>query len=144
MQMLKKLSQLMGLWALIAGFGVSACQSSPLKEFETITLGQDKDMVIELIGGPTWKTRRHGSDLWTYLLFEDGQRHERQIEFTQGLVTYTGKPRPPFFSAEEQDRLNAKKDRVLRNLEAKTSPNQGFSKKTPAALKPNGKHEHQW
>lgn len=94
---------------------LGACQTSPIKDFNSIILGNDKSDVIEKVGGPTWVDRRQGQDRWTYILYQDGIRLERQITFLDGIVTYKGEPIPPFISAEEQDALNAEKNHILDN-----------------------------
>lgn len=105
----------------IGAFFLSGCQSTPIAEFSRINLGQDKSDVIEFAGGPSWKDRRNGMDRWTYILFQDGIRLERQVLFADGIVAYVGDPIEPFISAEEQDSINEDKNKVLDRME-KSNP----------------------
>lgn len=97
------------------------CQSSPIVEFSRINLGQDKSDVLESAGGPSWRDRKNGLDRWTYILFQDGIRLERQVLFSEGIVAYVGDPVEPFISAEEQDRINAQKNLTLERMERQES-----------------------
>ncbi len=97
------------------------CQTSPIVEFSRINLGQDKSDVIEHAGGPSWKDRKNGMDRWTYILFQDGVRLERQVLFADGIVAYVGDPIEPFISAEEQDLINAEKNKELDRMERAVS-----------------------
>lgn len=96
---------------------IGGCQSSPVAEFSRINLGQDKSDVLEHAGGPSWRDRKHGLDRWTYILFQDGIRLERQVLFSEGIVAYVGDPVEPFISAEEQDSINAQKNLTLERME---------------------------
>ncbi|MEY4617330.1 MAG: hypothetical protein RJB66_2290 [Pseudomonadota bacterium] len=104
-------------WLLLVG-----CQTAPIEDFNKVSLGYDKSDVLEIVGGPSWKDRRNGMDRWTYIIYQDGVRLERQIQFLDGIVNYTGEPIRPFISAEEQDALNAQKNLVLDRMEAAASP----------------------
>jgi hypothetical protein len=96
---------------------LTACQSQPIKDFEKVSLGQDKSDVIETIGGPSWKDRRQGFDRWTYIIYQDGIRLEKEIRFLDGIVAYKGEPIPPFISAEEQDAINAEKNLIADRMD---------------------------
>lgn len=105
---------------------LTSCQSSPIKDFEKVTLGHDKSDVIEFVGGPSWADRKDGFDRWTYIIYQDGVRLEREVRFLSGTVAYIGEPIKPFVTAEEQDVYNAEKNRVLDRMERNqtaTSPN---------------------
>ncbi len=103
---------------ILVSFSIfEACQSSPIKEFNKITLGNDKSDVIELIGGPNWYDRREGTDRWTYIIFQDGVQLEREIRFSEGIVAYVGEPVKPFITAAEQDSINAEKNLYLDRME---------------------------
>lgn len=110
------------LVSIVGIFLLSGCQTSPITEFSRINLGQDKSDVIEFAGGPSWKDRRNGMDRWTYILFQDGIRLERQVLFSEGIVAYVGDPIEPFISAEEQDLINAEKNIVLDRMEKSNPP----------------------
>lgn len=88
------------------------CQSSPLTEFGRLSIGDDKATVLEALGGPQSTKRRQGIDRWGYVLYQDGIKHLKQLDFYDGILIYKGDPVPPFISAEEQDRLNQKKNRL--------------------------------
>lgn len=91
-------------------FFSSACQTSRLKDFDRLILGQEKDMVLQTLGGPTYRERIQGQDRWTYIIYESDIRHEKVIYFLDGFITYKGLPIPPVISAEEQDDINTEKN----------------------------------
>lgn len=93
--------------------GSQACQSSRLRSFDKLMLGQEKDTVLEVMGGPTYRERIQGQDRWTYILYESDIRHEKVIYFLDGFLTYRGLPIPPIISAEEQDSINAEQNLKL-------------------------------
>jgi outer membrane protein assembly factor BamE len=111
-------SALNKLLMTFAIYFLCGCQTAPIKDFETVSLGHDKSDVLETIGGPSWQDRRKGFDRWTYIIYQDGVRLERQIYFLDGIVTYKGDPIQPFITAEEQDETNAEKNLALDRLEA--------------------------
>jgi hypothetical protein len=111
----KMLNRVLSFIAVSILFG--ACQTPPIKDFEHISLGQDKSDVIETVGGPSWSDRRKGIDRWTYIIYQDGVRLERQVHFLDGIVTYKGEPVQPFITAEEQDQFNAEKNLALDSME---------------------------
>lgn len=119
------------------GFFIGACQSAPIKEFDQVALGQDKSDVIESVGGPSWKDRRKGFDRWTYIIYQDGVRLERQIHFLDGIVTYKGEPVQPFITAEEQDEFNSEKNLALEKMERERYSSSTASGKKSSSGKPS-------
>jgi len=105
------------LFYLFGTLTIIGCQTSPIVEFSRINLGQDKSDVIEHAGGPSWSDRKNGLDRWTYIIFQDGVRLERQVLFSEGIVAYVGDPVEPFISAEEQDQINTEKNLALDRIE---------------------------
>ena len=101
----------------VLSFCLWACESAPLKQFEKVNLGHDKSDVLEIMGGPTYSARRNGMDRWTYVIYQDGIRLERQIEFLDGIALYKGNPKEPFITADEQDQLNAEKNLIAEQIE---------------------------
>jgi outer membrane protein assembly factor BamE len=89
------------------------CQTSPIVEFENVTLGQDKSAVLEVVGGPSWKDRIKGTDRWTYILYQDGMRLEREVHFLDGIVVFKGETPGPFITAEEQDDINDRQNQLF-------------------------------
>lgn len=89
------------------GAGVVGCQTSRLKEFETVRGGMSKSEVIELVGGPQRAQRWHGRDRWEYRFYNtvDGDVI-REVHFEDGKSTYVGAAIKPAVSADDQDRLN--------------------------------------
>ena len=126
-------SRLNRLSLLLPSFLLISCQTAPLKEFENVGLGHDKADVLEAVGGPSWKDRRQGMDRWTYIIYQDGVRLERQILFADGIVAYKGEPIPPFITAEEQDEINSQLNLSLEKIENRLPPpviNSTFKKQT--------------
>lgn len=82
------------------------------RAFEEIKPGMDKDQVLEAIGGPRAVTRFHGKDRWFITFYHDQIRHDKEVHFTNGYVTYVGQPWEP--PAEKQavtvDKKNAEAD----------------------------------
>lgn len=108
--------------SILFGTVLLGCQSEPINDFNKVSLGHDKSDVLEVVGGPSWKDRRNGMDRWTYIIYQDGVRLERQVQFLDGIVTYSGEPIQPFLSAEEQDYLNAQKNFTLDRMETARGP----------------------
>lgn len=74
-------------------FFLVGCQTSQIRNFERIEVGWRKTDVVELLGSPNGTERVRGKDIWTYILYEEGVRYQREVEFTEGKVTYTGRIR---------------------------------------------------
>ncbi|CAN5594632.1 hypothetical protein BH10BDE1_BH10BDE1_31410 [soil metagenome] len=104
-----RIYSLVGSLAIVVGAGgVVGCQSSRLKEFETVRGGMSKDQVIELVGGPIRTQRWHGRDRWEYRFYNTSEGDViREVHFEAGKSTYVGSAIKPAISADEQDRLNA-------------------------------------
>jgi len=110
--------------------GISGCQSSRLREFETVHGGMSKSEVIEVVGGPQRAQRWHGRDRWEYRFYSTSEGDiVREVHFENGKSTYVGAAIKPAVSADEQDRLNEvynhKADAV--DAEAKAHAQDGIS-----------------
>jgi outer membrane protein assembly factor BamE len=74
----------------------SGCQSYPLKEFETITPGMEKNDVLGKIGSPSTSLRFHDKDRWIYVFYDEKFRFVKEVHFLEGNVVYIGdKWEPP-------------------------------------------------
>ena len=82
-----------------------ACQSDPARDFTQLHPGMEKNDVLEIMGSPHQTGRWHGMDRWTYIYYENVNRQEKEIHFTDGKAIYLGAKPAPTVSAEEQDRL---------------------------------------
>jgi outer membrane protein assembly factor BamE len=115
----------------------AACQSSRLKSFENLTLGQEKDYVLDKLGNPTYTERINDQDHWSYIFYEDDIRHEKVIYFLDGYITFLGKPIPSIISAEEQDLINKEKNIQLSikdETETKKKPKKIINNPSPIEL----------
>lgn len=104
-----RIYSLVGSLAIVVGAGgVVGCQTSRLKEFETVHGGMSKDQVLELVGGPKRTQRWHGRDRWEYRFYNTTEGDViREVHFENGKSTYVGSAIKPAISADEQDLLNA-------------------------------------
>ncbi|MES3038039.1 MAG: outer membrane protein assembly factor BamE [Bdellovibrionota bacterium] len=75
---------------LISTFALCGCQTSMLKEFESLTPGMEKDDVLDHMGSPVTTLRRQGKDRWFYVFYQDNLRFEKEIQFFEGKVIYVG------------------------------------------------------
>ncbi len=91
----------------------TACQTSMVKQFESIRPGMEKNDVIGLMGSPNQTLRVHGKDRWYYNFYEDKIRFEKEVQFINGIAVYTGEvSQPPVVeSASAQDARNLESDR---------------------------------
>jgi outer membrane protein assembly factor BamE len=102
------------LLILVSSFLFSACSSlTKLEQFNTLKPGMEKHDVLEVMGGPDRRQRIHGSDRWTYLIYDQNIRNEKVVEFNEGIATHVGDRVPPAVSAGEQDSLNEAANKVL-------------------------------
>lgn len=94
---------------------MTACQSSPLKDFAQVKPGMEKNDVLDVMGNPSRTQRFHGKDRWTYIFYDQRIRFEKEIQFFEGNAIYIGDTwQPP----EEQsafvaDRRNEEKNKSI-------------------------------
>lgn len=69
---------------------LSACQSKPIRQFEELKPGMEKNQVLETMGTPWTVTRLHGKDRWFYIFYDDGVRLEKEVHFLDGKAVYIG------------------------------------------------------
>lgn len=89
---------------------LSACQTNMTRQFEKVHSGMEKNDVLDIMGSPQRTQRLHGKDRWTYIIYEDDKRSEKDILFENGLAVYAGdtwKPAPEK-TAETIDAKNEK------------------------------------
>jgi|SRR6185312_4394352 len=102
----------------------AAC-SSPQKRFNKIQIGMEKDQVLDIMESPQRTERVHNADRWTYVFYDNDQRVEKEVEFSDGKATYAGDHPKPAVSAEEQDKLNDEANKALdQQIAAKHQENQ--------------------
>lgn len=109
---------------LAAPVFISACQSSPSRDFDKVSQGMTKGDVLEIMGSPSWTLRWKGMDRWNYSFYQDESLIQKELHFNAGKVQYKGDPLVPLISAEDQDRINEdsnkevaarEKDEALKN-----------------------------
>ena len=74
----------------LCSLSMTACQTNDVKEFSKVQSGMEKAEVLEIMGSPQRQERWQGMDLWTYIYYTDSQRHEKEIDFSDGKATYVG------------------------------------------------------
>lgn len=81
------------------------CVSKPIENYEKITIGMEKDEVIEHMGSPKFVRRIRGEDRWKYVFYDQNTRYERFVHFDGGRVVYIGeeKPSPSDSSVDDQN-----------------------------------------
>lgn len=95
-----------GLGAIIA-LAISGCQTSRIKDFESVHGGMSKGDVLAAIGNPQRTQRWHGRDRWQYTFYGQPEGDVvREVHFENGKSTYVGGAIKPAVSADEQDRIN--------------------------------------
>jgi hypothetical protein len=85
---------------------ISACASSPQKEYEKIPIGSDKGHVLHLLGNPDRTYRKNSIDRWVYNFRYDESTdrptvYEKEIWFENGKVVYKDKPGAHSFERKE-------------------------------------------
>jgi outer membrane protein assembly factor BamE len=90
---------------------LSACQSNPKKQFESLKMGMEKTDVLEEMGTPWTTTRLHGKDRWIYVYYDDGIRYEKEVHFLNGAAVYIGDTWKP--AEEKQAEVKDKKNDEL-------------------------------
>ncbi|MCE3010299.1 MAG: outer membrane protein assembly factor BamE [Proteobacteria bacterium] len=92
---------------------VMGCQMSPSKQFNKVSVGMEKDQVLEIMGSPQQTLRRSGADRWTYVFYNTETQESRQVHFSEGKAIYVGEVYKPEVSAEDQDTMNAQSNAAL-------------------------------
>ncbi len=75
---------------LFLSLGLTACQTSMVRQFDKVTIGMEKDDVLDIMGSPTRTQRFHDKDRWTYIYYDKRIRHEKEIQFFEGNSVYVG------------------------------------------------------
>lgn len=96
---------------ILSYFTLLACQTSPLKQFQSIQPGMDKDNVLETMGSPYSNVRSKGLDKWTYVFYDNQLRYEKEIHFKSGHVTYVGDPKQPEVTADAVEIKKSEEDK---------------------------------
>lgn len=110
--MLRKL----GLFFLVLfGFALMGCQTSMLKQFGKLKPGMEKDDVLGIMGSPNSTTRSKGKDRWTYVIYDDRIRFEKEVQFFEGNAIYVGEvwEPAPEFTAIAMDAANDSKNQAI-------------------------------
>ncbi|MFN7262516.1 MAG: outer membrane protein assembly factor BamE [Pseudobdellovibrionaceae bacterium] len=114
MKLMKTGSQRMVILVLsLASLFTVGCQMSPSKQFNKVTVGMEKDQVLEIMGSPQQTLRRSGADRWTYVFYNQETKESRQVHFSEGKAVYVGEVYKPEVSAEDQDTMNAQANAAL-------------------------------
>ncbi len=100
------------LFLLMSTVFVLACQTSPVKDFEQVQLGMDKNKVLHLVGSPTSSMRFGSKDRWIYRMYEDDVRYIKEIHFLDDKAVYVGEEPtvPEERQAQVIDRKNAEEE----------------------------------
>lgn len=90
--------------------GLVGCASRPHSNFESLSIGMEKDQVVERMGPPKFVRRVRGEDRWKYVYYHDGIRFEKYVHFDNGKAIYLGDLVPGKGNAAEEDELIAKEN----------------------------------
>jgi Small protein A (tmRNA-binding) len=93
---------------MVLFLGLTACQTSMVKQFDKVKLGMEKDDILEIMGTPSQAQRFHGKDRWKYVFYDKRIRFEKEVHFFEGNAVYIGdKFEPPVeLSAAKIDQKN--------------------------------------
>ncbi|WP_413291876.1 outer membrane protein assembly factor BamE [Bdellovibrio sp. HCB185ZH] len=87
--------RLMSVPIVVIGLFTSACQTSMLKQFESIKPGMEKDDVLDLMGSPNQTQRVSGKDRWYYTFYDKRIRFQKEVQFVDGAAIYIGEVYQP-------------------------------------------------
>lgn len=94
------------------------CATNMKTQFERVKIGMEKDDVLGLMDSPQRTQRWHGMDRWTYIFYDENQRLEKEVHFSEGKANYVGDYQPPAVSAEERDARNEASNKEVEALYA--------------------------
>ncbi|UYL10333.1 outer membrane protein assembly factor BamE [Bdellovibrio sp. SKB1291214] len=87
--------RLMSIPIVVIGLFTSACQTSMLKQFESIKPGMEKDDVLDLMGSPNQTQRVSGKDRWYYTFYDKRIRFQKEVQFVDNTAIYIGEVYQP-------------------------------------------------
>lgn len=87
--------RLMSIPIVLLALFTSACQTSMLKQFESIKPGMEKDDVLNIMGSPNQTQRVSGKDRWYYTFYDKRMRFQKEIQFVDGSAIYIGELSQP-------------------------------------------------
>lgn len=98
------------------GLLLVGCATNMQKQFERVQVGMEKTEVLSLMESPQRTQRWHGLDRWTYIFYNDGNRFEKEVHFSDGKATYVGEVFQPPVTASEQDLKNEEANQQVEAL----------------------------
>lgn len=103
------------VFVVFFGMFCSACQTSMVKQWESIKPGMEKNDVLTLMGSPHQTQRFHGKDRWFYNFYDSQIRFQKEVQFFDGSAVYIGDVWQPAIeqSAAIQDSQNFEKEKQL-------------------------------
>ena len=103
------------VFVVLVGMFCSACQTSMVKQWESIKPGMEKNDVLALMGSPNQTQRFHGKDRWFYNFYDSQIRFQKEVQFFEGNAVYIGEVWQPAAdqSAAIQDSQNLEKEKQL-------------------------------
>ncbi|WP_413583213.1 outer membrane protein assembly factor BamE [Bdellovibrio sp. HCB288] len=87
--------RLMSIPIVVLGLLTSACQTSMLKQFDSIKPGMEKDDVLDIMGSPNQTQRVSGKDRWYYTFYDKRMRFQKEVQFVDGMAIYIGEVAQP-------------------------------------------------
>lgn len=107
---------------LLTALILSGCQTSMLKQFQSVSMGMEKADVLELMGSPRDAQRFHGKDRWKYVFYEDKIRFTKEVHFLDGTVIYVGDIWEPAYeqSAVAMDKRNQEAEKYIQQQNQST------------------------
>lgn len=67
-----------------------SCASPQKSNQQRVSVGMDKDQVLQVLGNPSRSKRVSGSDRWSYDEYVDGSKQVLQVYFQNGRVRFVG------------------------------------------------------
>lgn len=101
-----------------------SCTINQKRRFEKVQVGMEKNEILELMSSPQRRDRWRGLDRWTYIFYENDEKFEKEIHFSNGISTYVGDPYQPATSAEARDQMIEQKNAELDQQERKNKSEQ--------------------
>ena len=74
--------------------------ATEIEDFKRIRIGNEKIDVVEIVGNPNRKERKHDRDWWYYQFYYNGKKFNRLVVFENGRVIYAGRVTAPKYEKD--------------------------------------------
>ncbi len=97
---------------------LSGCQTTAAHDFSRLKEGMEKGEVLDVMGSPQRTDRVGDKDRWTYIFYQEVDRQEKEVVFTNGKTSSLGDHKEPTVSAIAQDEINSKENAEVEKVHA--------------------------